>query len=157
MESQQHPHSVQQHPPTAPDPEPREETIARVVEEADELQEGGAREELVDPSTRRGVHRALAKTAVTAAGIAFVAGAVVALILSLVPGPFETNGWGETVGYMVGLGAALALVVGVLASLILLAREDGRVERDVEQRTGRTGHEPGPGSPQDPKYDVSGR
>jgi hypothetical protein len=156
MESQQHPHSVQQHPPTAPDPETREETVARVIDEADEVQRGRAREELVDPSTRRGVNRALARTALTAAAIGFVAGAVIALILSLVPGPFETSGWGDTIGYMAGIGAALALVVGVLASLALLAREDGRVERDVERRTGRTGDEPGPGSPQDPRYDIDG-
>ncbi len=111
----------------------------------------------VDPSTRRGVNRALAKTALIAAAIGFVAGAVIALILSLVPGPFETSGWGDTIGYMVAIGAALALVVGMLASLALLAREDGRVEREVERRTGRTGHEPGPGSPGDPRYDVEDR
>ena len=128
-----------------------------MIDEADKLQHGHAREELVDPSTRRGVNRALAKTALIAAAIGFVAGAVIALILSLVPGPFETSGWGDTIGYMVAIGAALALVVGMLASLVLLAREDGRVEREVERKTGRTGHEPGPGSPGDPRYDVEDR
>ena len=48
---------------------------------------------------------------------------------------------GATVGYMIVLAGALALVVGVLATLILLEREDGRVEREVERKTGRTGHE----------------
>jgi hypothetical protein len=84
-----------------------------------------------------------------------VVGAIAGLILSLSPGPFETNGWGETVGDMVLLAGALALVVGVLSTLILLAREDGRVEREVERKTGRTGHEPGPGSPSSPEHDLT--
>jgi hypothetical protein len=157
MEPNPHPHSVQQYPPVEPHPEPREETVARVLDEAGELQRGQAREQLADPSTRRGVNRALVKTALVAAAAGFVAGALIALILSLVSGPFETSGWGDTIGYMVAIGAALALVVGMLASLALLAREDGRVEREVERRTGRTGDEPGPGSPGDPRYDVEDR
>ena len=47
---------------------------------------------------------------------------------------------------MVGLGAALALVVALLASLFLLEREDGRVERELEQE--RTGANPAPASPE---------
>ena len=56
---------------------------------------------------------------------------------------------------MILLAAALALVVGVLSTLILLEREDGRVEREVERKTGRTGHEPGPGSPSAPGHDLT--
>jgi uncharacterized protein (DUF58 family) len=90
-----------------------------------------------------------------AAAIGGVFGVVAGLVLSLVPGPFETDGWGATIGYMIVLGGALALVVGVLSTLILLEREDGRVEREVERKTGRTGDEPGPGSPSRPEHDLT--
>jgi hypothetical protein len=150
-DEQQHPHSVQHHPPTAAEPEPREETIARAVREAGEAQRVDATVEGADPSTRSGLNRALMRTVMIAAGIGFVLGAVAALILSLTPGPFETRSWAGTIGYMIVLGAAIALVVGILSTLILLEREDGRVERDVERRTGKGPQ--GPGRPIDPKYD----
>ena len=43
----------------------------------------------------------------------------------------------------------------VLASLVVLAREDGRIEREVERSTG-TGPV-APGRPQDPKHDLKQR
>ena len=52
------------------------------------------------------------------------------------------------------MAIAFAIVFGMIATLILLAREDGRVEREVERKTGRA-PEP-PGSPIDPKHDVEG-
>ena len=142
-------HSVQHDDPPTRDVETREETIARVVgdEEAAGAERGGS----PDPSTRRGLNRALWRTVAIYAGVGFVAGAILGLILSLSPGPFETDGTGETIGYMVGLGLALALVVTLLASLFLLEREDGRVERELERR--RTGPNPPPASPGAPRHD----
>ena len=153
-EPEQHPAHVDPHPPTAPSPEPREETIARAVGEAD-VQEVTPQVEGEDPSTRRGLNRTVTQSALLFAAVGAVAGAVAGLVLSLMPGPFETNGWGATVGYMIVLAGALALVVGVLATLILLEREDGRVEREVERKTGSTGREPGPGSPSSPEHDLT--
>jgi len=142
-------HSVQHDDPPTRDVETREETIARVVgdEEAAGAEHGGS----PDPSTRRGLNRALWRTVAIYAGVGFVAGAILGLILSLSPGPFETDGTGESIGYMVGLGLALALVVTLLASLFLLEREDGRVERELERR--RTGRNPPPASPGAPRHD----
>ena len=154
-EREQHPANVNPHPPTAASPEPREETIAGAVGEAEAVQGVSPRVEGEDPSTRRGLNRTVTQSAFLFAGVGAVAGAVVGLVLSLVPGPFETDGWGATIGYMILLAAAVALVVGVLSTLILLEREDGRVERAVERKTGRTGHEPGPGSPSAPEHDLT--
>ena len=142
-------HSVQHSEPAIRDVETREETVARVVgeEEAIVARRGGS----PDPSTRRGLNRVLWRTVAIYAGIGFVAGAIIGLVLSLSPGPFETNGAGETVGYMIGLGLALALVVTLLASLFLLEREDGRIERELEQQ--RTGSNPPPASPSAPQHD----
>jgi hypothetical protein len=142
-------HTVHRDDPPVRDVETREETIARVVgeEEAIGAEHGGS----PDPSTRRGLNRVLWKTVAMYAAIGFVAGAIIGLVLSLTPGPFETDGAGEAVGYMIGLGAALALVVALLASLFLLEREDGRVERELEEE--RTGANPPPASPSSPELD----
>jgi MFS family permease len=154
-EHEQHPANVDPHPPTAPSPEPREETIAKAVGEADAVQEVTPHVKGEDPSTRRGVNRTVTRSALLFAAVGAVVGAVAGLVLSLVPGPLETDGWGATVGYMIVLAGALALVVGVLSTLILLEREDGRIEREVERKTGRTGREPGPGSPSSPEHDLT--
>ncbi|HET6690234.1 MAG TPA: hypothetical protein VFG74_05160 [Miltoncostaeaceae bacterium] len=121
-------HSVQHDEPARRDVETREETVARVAggEEAVGAERGGS----PDPSTRRGLNRALWKTVAVYAGIGFVVGAVLGLILSMAPGPFETDSVGGAIGYMIGLGLAIALVVTLLASLFLLEREDGRVQRE---------------------------
>jgi hypothetical protein len=152
---EQHPANVDPHPPTMSTPETREETIAKAVAEAEPVEDVSPRVEGEDPSTRRGINRTVIRGALLSAGVGAGVGAVAGLVLSLVPGPFETNGWGATVGYMIVLAGALALVVGVLSTLILLEREDGRVEREVEQKTGRTGREPGPGSPSSAEHDLS--
>lgn len=63
-------------------------------------------------------------------------------MLSLAPSPLEADSAGEAVVVALVLGAAAFLVVSMLAALILLAREDGRVEREVERRTGREPDQP---------------
>jgi hypothetical protein len=154
MAEEIHPHSVQPDRPARPPAESREETVQRVLHEADEAQNVEAHEELVDPTSRRGVNRAVARRALLLAGIGAVFGAVLALILSFLPGPVETDTAAGTIGYMVVVGIVFALVFGLIGTLILLAREDGRVEREVERATGR--EPPPPASPSDPKYDVGG-
>jgi hypothetical protein len=149
------PHSIQPDRPAKPEVESREETIERVIHEADDRQGAVGRQELVDPTTRRGVNRTLARRGLQLAAAGAVVGAVLALILSFLPGPVETDSVAGTIGYMVVVGIAFAIIVGLIGTLVLLAREDGRVEREVERATG---HEPEPpGSPADPKYDVPGR
>lgn len=144
---------VAQDLPANPDVETREETIARVVdsEEAVGAERGGS----PDPSTRRGVQRTLARTLAMGAAVGAVIGVVAGLILSLAPGPFETSSVGAAIGYMALLGGALALVVALLAALFTLEREDGRIERKVEEDTGR-GPE-GIGDPADPAHDLDQR
>ncbi len=114
-----------------------------------------ARKETVDPTTRRGVNRTIARDALVFAGIGAVVGAVLGVVLSFLPGPVETDSVAGAVGYAVVMAVLVAVIFGLIATLILLAREDGRVEREVERATG---HEPEPpGDPIDPKYDVDGR
>ena len=142
-------HSVQHDEPAYRDVETREETVARVMdqEEAVGAEQGGS----ADPSTRRGLNRVLWRTVATWAGAGFVLGALIGLVLSVAPGPFETGGMGDAAGYAVGLGAAFALVVALLATLFLLEREDGRVEREVEHQS--TGEQPAPAGPSEPEHD----
>lgn len=148
------PQSTQPDFPASPPAESREETVARVIEETDEVQRVHAHEELVDPTSRRGVNRTLWRNALVFAGLGAVVGAVLALILSVLPGPVETDSVGATIAYMAVLGLLMAIIFGLISTLILLAREDGRVERRVEQKTGRPPE--GPADPIDPKYDVDG-
>jgi len=83
-----------------------------------------------------------------------VIGAVLAVVLSDVNGPFQTDSAGATAGYALIMAIAFAIVFGMITTLILLAREDGRVEREVERRTGRAPERPG--SPIHPKHDPEG-
>jgi hypothetical protein len=157
------PPSVQVHPPTHPEPESRDETLARVAEEV-EAHEHTEPVAPQDPSTRRGLNRSLWRAIGLLAAGGFVVGAVLGLILSFVQGPFELVGrgnvegsteWLQTLAYTLVLGGAVALVTVVIGTLIFLAREDGRVEREVEETTGT---EPvAPGSPGDPEHDPTPR
>lgn len=155
---------MQHHPPTKPEVESREETIERVVHESEEVQRTSASVELVDPSSRRGLNRALARIMLILAGAGFLVGAGTGLLLSFLPGPFELVGrgngegsteWLQTLLYALVMGGGFALVVTVIGTLIFLAREDGRVERDVERRTGI--HPPAPADPIDPQHDPKVR
>ena len=148
-------HSVQPTRPAKTEVESREETVERALDEADRSQNVHARKETVDPTTRRGVNRTIARDALVFAGIGAVVGAVLGVVLSFLPGPVETDSVAGAVGYAVVMAVLVAVIFGLIATLILLAREDGRVEREVERATG---HEPEPpGDPIDPKYDVDGR
>lgn len=141
--------SIQHDEPAQTHAETRVETVARVAgpEEAAIAERGGSS----DPSTRRGLNRWLGRNQAMLAVVGFVVGAIVALVLSRSPGPVEThNVWG-VIGYMFVLGVAGALGFVVIGSLLLLAREDGRVERTVEERTGR-GPE-APAQPSSPEHD----
>lgn len=151
--SQHEGRSVQQDLPADPDVETRQETVARVAgsEEAAGRGFGGS----VDPSSRRGLNRTLWRTLLVAGGIGFLVGAAVALILSVAPGPFETDSVSSAIGYMALLGLAVGIVSAMVFALLTLAREDGRVERKVEQRTG---HGPeGPAEPSPPETDLKPR
>ena len=145
--------SVQQDLPATSHAESREETIARVVD-ADEAV-GAERGGSADPSSRRGLNRTLRRALTRSAGAGALVGAVLGLVLSLSPGPFETSGVSGVVAYVVVLAVAGTLLAALLGALLTLAREDGRVEREVEESTGR-GPE-GAGSPGAPEHDLTKR
>ena len=144
--------SIQRDEPAHVDVESREETIARVMgeEEAVGAERGGS----VDPSTRRGLNRVLWRTVATWAAAGAVFGALIGAVLSVVPGPFETSSVAGAIGYAAVLAVALALVTGMLAALFTLEREDGRVEREVEETTGE---QPPPARPNRLEEDLPRR
>jgi hypothetical protein len=124
--------AVQEHPPTRADRRPRERAIRR----EDRSRHPIARGTRVDPTTRREADRAVLRGAIGFAAAGALAGALLGLFVSLTPGPLETDGAGGAIAYALGFAAAAALVAGVLATLVLLEREDGRIERG-----GRRGRE----------------
>ena len=129
--------------PAEPHAESRAETITKAVDanETALAEAGGS----VDPSTSRGINTQLRRALLRWSSVGLVAGVVLGVILSLSPGPFETHTVGGAIGYAALLGLAGALIFALIGGLTSLEREDGRVERDVEQETGR-GPE-GPASP----------
>ena len=145
--------SVQHAVPAHPHPETREETIARVVDAGEAV--GAERGGSADPSSRRGLNRTLGRALGGSALIGALAGALLGLALSFAPGPFETSSMLGAIGYTVALATAGALVAAVIGALLTLEREDGRVEREVEQFTG---HGPqGAGRPGDSRHDLDER
>jgi hypothetical protein len=152
MPRETQPHTVQPDRPARPSAESRQETIERVLHEADDAQNARLGEARAAPTSRRGVNRAVARRALGFAAVGAAAGADRGVVLTVAGGPFETGGAAGAAGIAVAMAIALGIVVGLIATLILLAREDGRVEREVERATGR-GPE-GPGSPGDPRYDI---
>src|SRR5687768_9605253 len=155
------PHRVQPDRPAKPPVETREETVARVVGpvEAVSVERSGSS----DPSTRRGFQRLLTRRFFTAAAAGGVVGVALGLALYLLPGPREESrglgaegaDWANAVGYALVMGAALAVVAAVVSSYFILAREDGRIERQVEEKTGRPPE--GPGRPNHPGEDPDPR
>ncbi len=107
------PHSIQPDRPAKPDVETREDTVERVLDETAEAQNVRPREELVDPTSRRGVNRTIARQALIAAGIGAVAGAVLGVVLSFLPGPVETDSAAGTVGYALVMALLIAIIAGL--------------------------------------------
>jgi hypothetical protein len=58
---------------------------------------------------------------------------------------------GELPGIILMMAFFVGLIVAVIVAFVTLEREDGRIERLVEQDLGR---QPAPGRPLDPKHDV---
>jgi ABC-type Fe3+ transport system permease subunit len=128
--------------PAQPHVEPREETIERAVRESAQAQRVEPTLETVDPSQRRGLNRELRRRLALLTVAGFVVGALLGVILGFLPGPFELAGQGYHRGnralewtlYSIVLGIAVGIVTAVIGGLMLLQREDGRVQRDVERR-----------------------
>ena len=133
--------SVQHDEPAYQDVETREETVARVVDAGEAV--GAERGGSADPSSRRGLNRTLGRALAIFALAGAIVGAVLGLVLSI------------SVGYVVALAAAGALATAVVGALLTLAREDGRVEREVEEATGKGPQ--GAGSPGAPEDDLTER
>lgn len=102
--------------PPAEGPETREETIKRVAP-------GGAA--APDPSMRQRLGTRIVRVG---HGSALLAGLVTFVcVLAL----------GGGVPFALALGGGIAIAGGVFISLLLVEREDGRIERMVEHRGGR--------------------
>ena len=106
--------------PPAEGPETRGETIERIAPDA-------ARRP--DPSTRR---RLGTRLTWTGHGAALLAGAL-AFVLVLA--------FGGGLPFAVALGGGVAVVGGVLVSLVMVEREDGRIDRMVDERVEEGRHE----------------
>lgn len=146
-------------PPTDGHGETRDETLERLVE--DERVPVARADIAGDPTTRRGKNTKLVVRPHIAALIGAGVGTLVGLLLALIPGVPGPGGGvgggqdfqiGDAIGYMVVLAIAVAAVTFVIAGLIYVEREDGRMEREAEERTGHPS-EP-PAAPLDPKHDV---
>jgi hypothetical protein len=126
------------HPPTRDEAEiePREETVARVVDESREanVDQRVPEDTAVDPSTRRGMNRALLKAAAIGFVVGAAIGAAIGALLRVAPAALGD------VGELPGIIAVMAFLCGVIgiiiASYMVLEREDGRVEQDVERDLG---------------------
>lgn len=150
---------VQPDAPAHPPVETREETIARVMDEQRHVAvEGGSD---ADPSIRRGVHRVLGRRVLRAAIVAGIVGAVLGVVLYLLPfGPRREGrglgimggSWADPILYAVVLGVGFAVIAGIITALLTLEREDGRIEREVEEQVETRPQ--GPGRPQPPQRDL---
>ena len=129
----------QSHPPAREDAgtvEPREETIAKALEESREanVDQQVPADTLVDPSTRRGMNKALLRAATIGFLIGAAIGAGIGALLRIAPAALGD------VGELPGIIAVMAFLGGVIgiiiASYMVLEREDGRIEQDVEQELG---------------------
>jgi hypothetical protein len=118
------------------DVEPREETIAKAVEEsrAANVDQRVPADTTVDPSTRRGMNKALLRAATVGFLIGAAVGAGIGALLRVAPAALGD------VGELPGIIAVMAFLGGVIgiiiASYMVLEREDGRVEEEVEKDLG---------------------
>jgi len=146
----QHGHS---HPPAheAEGAEPPEETVARAVDESRQahLERNQMSEIGVDPTTRRGFNSALGRRAALGFLVGAVIGAGIGALLRVAPAPLGNVG--ELPGTILVMAFFIGVIVAVIVAFITLEREDGRIERQVEEDLGR---QPAPGRPLDPKHDV---
>ncbi|MFP5451407.1 MAG: hypothetical protein ACLGG9_06600 [Thermoleophilia bacterium] len=129
----QHEADVEFFPPTRPHGENRDETLDRVVRDG-HLDEGP---EPIDSdfTTATGGNRRIARKAGIVMAAGAVVGALAGLILTVIPGPFDTESTSGTVGYMLVMGFAVGVIVALVATLLMLEREDGRMEHEVEDYT----------------------
>ena len=102
---------VNGHPPT----ETRDETVERVIGDAPQSTRVAA-----DPSSRRRVGSRMSAMAI---GVALAAAIMVFVIVLLASGG---------TGVALGLGGAAGLGAGIIAALVVAEREDGRIEREVD-------------------------
>lgn len=163
--------SVEHFPPAGGDAahaETREETVRKVVAEQREIVgtqgAGDAGNPYADPSTRRGANRGFLRSGLIGAVSGLILGAIVAGIALQFDTPLRGRGLGaEDSGVMSNIGDAIHWVVaasiafaiiGFLLGIYMgLEREDGRVERQVEEAQGVSPEE-GLGRPLDPKHDA---
>ncbi len=110
----------------------REDTVSHASVGAVGAEPGGS----IDPSTRRGLNRALGASVIRWATGGAIIGGALGLVLSIAPGPFAT---GVPVGTVLGaivFAAAGAVIAFATGPLLTLEREDGIVEHQVEVATG---------------------
>jgi len=123
--------SVEYFAPTNPHSESRDEVLDRVAH--DEHLRDRAEPMDVDHTTASGANTRIAKRAGIFAAAGAVFGAVLGYILSISPGPFQTDTTAGTIGYVCIQAAAFAIVAGIVATLLLMEREDGETERNAER------------------------
>ena len=131
-----------QHHTEQPQPESRAETVERALEEDAAARaavgDTGVDSPVADPSTRRGVGRRATKSIIGWGVTGVLVGVIAAIVLSFLPGPWETDSAGDVVGYAVVLGIGAGIIFAIVGTLTSVAEpEDGRVARDVERRTGQ--------------------
>jgi hypothetical protein len=170
MEPRDTPPSVEHFPPAAGDAanaESREETIRKVVAEQREIVgthgAGDVGDPLADPSTTRGANRSFLRSGLKGALAGLVLGAILASVALQFDTPLRGRGGGiedsgvvgnigDAVHWLIAFSIALAIIGFLLGVYMGLEREDGRVERQVEEAQGVSPEE-GHGRPLDPKYD----
>lgn len=135
--------------------ESREETTVRVL---DEIERSDAADpsagDLTDSSVQRGVPKGIARALAVWGTIGAAVGVVIAVVLMIaVPNTLDVGGPVEVAGYIGLIAVIFAVIVGLIGIFVVLEREDGRVERDVEEATGRSPEQQTPGRPLDPAHD----
>lgn len=98
-----------------PTMETRDETVERVLGDSPQSTRLAA-----DPSSRR---RVGSKLSAAALGVAVAAAIIVLVLVLLAAGGM---------GLALGLGCAAGLGAGIIAALVVAEREDGEIEREVE-------------------------